>query len=117
VTVAAKLTRFVRPSPQVPYCTIGYRSGEYATRLAAKLGPRGVKVRNGQGVLLWTHDGGELVTPGSAGGSVASVRAVHTFGKPWDLAPPGYTTVQFGTLGMAWHGLAHKVRSILPSKW
>jgi rhodanese-related sulfurtransferase len=40
----------------VPYCTIGYRSGTYAEKLKA----RGYKdVRNGEGVVMWTHDIGK----------------------------------------------------------
>jgi rhodanese-related sulfurtransferase len=37
----------------VPYCTIGYRSGLYARKLRAA---GYAQVRNGEGVVMWTHD-------------------------------------------------------------
>eukprot|EP00038_Savillea_parva_P013472 m.8408 g.8408 ORF g.8408 m.8408 type:complete len:218 (-) comp2532_c0_seq2:794-1447(-) len=106
----------------VPYCTIGYRSGTYARKLQKQLHDRSVDtidVRNGEGVLLWIHDGGMLVSPpppSPRANDVHSeppppptpVRRVHTYGPPWDFAPPDYDTVTFGTLGMMWHGLMFK---------
>mmetsp|Transcript_72256 Transcript_72256/g.200423 ORF Transcript_72256/g.200423 Transcript_72256/m.200423 type:complete len:738 (+) Transcript_72256:61-2274(+) len=45
----------------VPYCTVGYRSGMYCRDLRNNHGLR--KVQNGEGVLMWTFDGGPLVRP------------------------------------------------------
>eukprot|EP00037_Helgoeca_nana_P027371 m.312988 g.312988 ORF g.312988 m.312988 type:complete len:202 (-) comp27474_c0_seq2:3810-4415(-) len=95
----------------VPYCTIGYRSGTYGRKLKERLGEQGVEVRNGEGVLMWIHDGGSLVPPTpppSPSPSPTPVRIVHTYGSPWDFAPDDYTTVQFGALQMAWRGLVFK---------
>lgn len=91
---------------------MGYRSGTYARYLQKTLESRGVEVRNGEGVLMWIHDGGELVTQTPTGEEVVTV--VHTFGPPWDHAPERYRTVKFGSLGMAWHGAMFKWSS---SKW
>ncbi len=68
--------------PVVVYCTIGYRSGEYA----ATLRQRGVDAYNLHGgVLDWAHAGGGFVTPrGDA------TRAVHVYGHRWSLLPAGY---------------------------
>jgi len=45
----------------VPYCTVGYRSHLYCKDLAEKHGIQ--NVRNGEGVIMWTFEGGRLVRP------------------------------------------------------
>lgn len=77
----------------VPYCTIGYRSGKYGSELIKKYGCS--NVRNGEGVVLWTYSGSDLVKIDIKGG-VTPANEVHTFGSVWDLSSPKYTSVQFG---------------------
>lgn len=55
-----------RPDPEVlvvPYCTAGYRSGLYCRELIRNHGLSSSSVRNGEGVILWTFDGGRLARP------------------------------------------------------
>lgn len=67
----------LRDKTIVTYCTIGYRSG----KLAAALQSEGFTVRNLAGSLLaWTHAGGPLEHEGEP------VKALHVYGKRWDLA-------------------------------
>jgi sodium/bile acid cotransporter 7 len=69
----------------VAYCTIGYRSGMYASQAVQK----GLPVRNMAGGLLgWLHAGGALV---DAKGE--PTKTVHVYGRTWNLAPLGYTPV------------------------
>ena len=79
----------------VCYCTIGYRSGAFAEKLAKSASPRvanvDVKYYNLYGsILAWTHAGGELVDANGA-----PTKRVHTFGKQWDCAAEGYESVYF----------------------
>eukprot|EP00929_Paragymnodinium_shiwhaense_P047003 TRINITY_DN23875_c0_g3_i3.p1 TRINITY_DN23875_c0_g3~~TRINITY_DN23875_c0_g3_i3.p1 ORF type:complete len:685 (+),score=117.03 TRINITY_DN23875_c0_g3_i3:114-2168(+) len=46
----------------VAYCTVGYRSGMYCRKLVKEGLPK-ERVRNGEGVLMWTFDGIGLVKP------------------------------------------------------
>lgn len=85
----------------IPYCTIGYRSGKYGTQLIEKHGF--TNVRNGEGIVLWTYQGADLVTVKKD--SIVSSKVVHTFGSAWNLAAEDYSTVQFGVLTFAYHGL------------
>eukprot|EP00300_Choanocystis_sp_HF-7_P014744 c18803_g1_i4.p1 GENE.c18803_g1_i4~~c18803_g1_i4.p1 ORF type:complete len:155 (+),score=19.11 c18803_g1_i4:35-466(+) len=39
----------------VPYCTVGFRSGNYCRKLIQS-GTYGNDIRNGEGILLWTHE-------------------------------------------------------------
>lgn len=72
----------------VAYCTIGYRSGVFAEKMAAQ----GVAVLNLEGgVLAWLWEGGELVD-----GAGRAVKRVHVYAQKWDLAPPVYETATFG---------------------
>ena len=69
----------------VTYCTIGYRSGDYAQKLRQE----GWDARNFDGsILAWTHAGEELV---DAEGN--PTRRVHVFGERWNLAAEGYEPV------------------------
>ena len=69
----------------IAYCTIGYRSGEFAQKLREKeiavLNLRG-------GILAWLHAGGKVYKQGQA------VNRVHVYGKKWDLAPSGYQSIR-----------------------
>jgi rhodanese-related sulfurtransferase len=69
----------------IAYCTIGYRSAEFARKLQKKeiavLNLRG-------GILAWLHAGGKVYNRGQA------VNRVHVYGKKWDLAPSGYQTIR-----------------------
>lgn len=68
--------------PVVVYCTIGYRSGLYATELASQ----GVDVANFAGsVLAWTFIDGPFVDP-----TGAPTRRVHVYGRSWNLVKSGY---------------------------
>lgn len=68
----------------IAYCTISYRSGKFAEKMAKK----GVAITNLQaGLLGWVHAGGPLV----AGGR--QVKKLHVYGKKWDLAPADIQTV------------------------
>eukprot|EP00966_Prymnesium_polylepis_P295104 6815019-Prymnesium_polylepis.1 len=75
----------------IPYCTIGYRSGMYARRLLrGELlpGMPPAEVRNGEGIVMWSHDVGEF-----AGGA----RRLHCYGTAWDAAADGYATTVYST--------------------
>ena len=88
----------------VPYCTIGYRSGVFATKLSGGSLPEGCTVRNGQGVVCWSYaEGFDLVQSCSAGAQPAE--AIHTFGSPWNLAHPKYRPEYFGYVSMALRGI------------
>ncbi len=61
------------------YCTISYRSGVFARKMAAK----GIGVLNLQGGLLnWVHEGGTLHDPEGQ-----PTTRLHVYGSTWDLAP------------------------------
>ncbi len=66
----------------VAYCTIGYRSSEWAQAQQA----RGLSVANLHGgVLAWTHANGPLEHQREP------TRSVHVYGSTWNLAHSGYT--------------------------
>ena len=68
----------------VAYCTIGYRSGKFAERMAKK----GIRVLNLKGgILLWVHDGGRVFKDGKP------VNRIHVYGKKWALAPEPFESV------------------------
>lgn len=70
--------------PVITYCTIGYRSGEYAEELSEE----GVDAWNLAGsILAWTHAGKALVTPDGK-----TTKRVHVYGRKWDLVAEGYET-------------------------
>lgn len=75
------------------YCTIGYRSGLEAKKVAEKFKGKGIadKIYNLTGSLLnWVHCEGEVVDKCDA-----AVQKVHVYGKAWDLAPTTYETEVF----------------------
>ena len=71
------------------YCTIGYRSGQYATSLAKK-GWKG-RVHNTHGIVPFSHEGVELVNPRGE-----PTKMIHVYGSAWDMASSEYKTVVFG---------------------
>mmetsp|Transcript_30431 Transcript_30431/g.97080 ORF Transcript_30431/g.97080 Transcript_30431/m.97080 type:complete len:141 (+) Transcript_30431:160-582(+) len=93
----------------VPYCTISFRSGIYAEKLQARVqelfpAPGAAPaVRNGEGVVMWSHDVGEFVAAEASGGSgggdgaAVSVKRLHVYGSAWDVAADGFETRTFGT--------------------
>lgn len=68
----------------IGYCTISYRSGKLAERLARK----GIRLFNLRGGLLgWVHAGGPIVD------REGPSRRIHVYGPKWNLAPDGYEAV------------------------
>lgn len=68
----------------IVYCTIGARSGKYASRLV----DRGYDAYNLRGgVLAWAHSGGTFTNDQGV------TRRVHVYGKKWNLLPPSYRGV------------------------
>jgi rhodanese-related sulfurtransferase len=68
----------------VAYCTIGYRSARFAERMIRA----GYPVFNFDGsILAWTHAGLPLESP------EGPTTRLHVYGRRWDLAADGYTTV------------------------
>lgn len=71
----------------VVYCTISYRSG----LLAARLAEQGVTVYNLQGGLLaWVLEGGRVYD------GAGETRRIHVYGQKWNYPPAGYASVTFG---------------------
>lgn len=78
----------------VCYCTVGYRSGQYAKQLRRR---HGLDARNLRGsILAWTHGGHPLVEPpGPDGEAGRETRRVHVYSREWALQAPGYEAVVF----------------------
>jgi len=71
----------------VSYCTISYRSGKFAAKMADK----GITVINLRGgILAWTLEGGKVYDQDGQ-----EVKRIHVYGDTWDYAPDGYDTVKF----------------------
>jgi sodium/bile acid cotransporter 7 len=69
----------------VAYCTIGYRSGEYVSKLEAD----GVDAANLRGSLLsWVLEGHPVIDE-----SGNETKRVHTYGAEWNILPEGYEGV------------------------
>jgi len=69
---------------KIGYCTIGYRSGQFAQMLKTK----GITIYNLYGgMLAWLHAGGKVYD--ESGQS----HRIHVYGRPWNLAPEGYEEV------------------------
>jgi len=62
----------------VPYCTIGARSGMYAKELV-QLGYDRQKVRNGAGIILWSHNLKGIQLLKRVGGNIITTKKVHFF--------------------------------------
>ena len=70
----------------IGYCTISYRSGNFARDLAES----GRNIYNLKGGLLaWTLEGGQVYN------SSGPVKSIHVYGDTWNLAPGGYETTSF----------------------
>ena len=91
----------------VPYCTIGYRSGKYCDELLKRGFPSRL-VKNGEGIVLWTHmPGATLVTHRRDGDGTSRLEPsskCHTFGPQWGNVGTTFEPVHFGLLEMAVHG-------------
>lgn len=73
----------------VVYCTIGYRSGQYAMQLASQK----ISAENLEGgVLAWSHAGGPLQVKNTAG-LATPTRRVHIHSKGWNFLHPDYEAV------------------------
>jgi len=71
----------------VAYCTIGYRSGIFASEMQK----RGIDVYNLKGgILAWTLEGGKVYD------SKEPVKRIHVYGEKWKYVPKGYEAVVFG---------------------
>lgn len=68
----------------IAYCTISYRSGKFAGKMAKK----GVVITNLEaGLLGWVHEGGPLHSVRK------KTNKLHVYGKKWNLAPAQIETV------------------------
>lgn len=84
----------------VVMCTVGRRSGAYATSLAARSCCRSVK--NSQGIVAYSHHAdafgsGRHALVDDAG---RPATRVHVFARPWDFASDRFESVKFGPLGV-----------------
>jgi rhodanese-related sulfurtransferase len=69
----------------IGYCTISYRSGKLAEKLAAK----GIVLLNLRGgMLAWVHAGGKIYDRNGH-----ETRRIHVYGRKWNLAPEDYEAV------------------------
>lgn len=65
----------------IAYCTIGYRSAEFAE----DMGEKGISVYNLKGgILEWVLEGGKVYN------KKGETRRIHVYEKEWDYAPDGY---------------------------
>lgn len=70
-----------RQYPIVVYCTIGYRSGYYAQKMAQE----DLDIYNLRGSLLaWSHIDGKLTN------RFGDTKQIHVYSKKWQLAADGY---------------------------
>lgn len=69
----------------ITYCTIGYRSSEYAQKLRRD----GFDAVNLRGSILAWVDAGQIVVDQDG----RPTKRVHTYGRPWALLPEGYDAV------------------------
>lgn len=73
----------------IGYCTISYRSGVFAKKMAQK----GIIVYNlFGGLLAWVLEGGKVYN------SNGETKRIHVYGKKWNYPPQGYEVVMFGVL-------------------
>lgn len=74
----------LKDRPIVTYCTIGYRSGQFAKRLIEQ----GFDASNLHGsILAWVHAGHPVINESG------ETKRVHVYGPQWDLLPDGYESV------------------------
>lgn len=115
----------------VPYCTIGHRSGLFATQLRSTFAASWHnRIHNGQGVVPFSFEEGiEFISGGPAPAhaltststsetektkesistavSLSVTRKIHVFGPSWDIANVSYTTVTFGWWQLLVQGVLH----------
>jgi rhodanese-related sulfurtransferase len=95
----------------VAYCTIGYRSSQYA----GELRKRGLDASNLEGsILAWTHESLPLVTKDKLTGQEVPTKTVHVFGDQWRLQGEGYEPVVFkyGMLSYAKSAITSKISNL-----
>jgi sodium/bile acid cotransporter 7 len=67
----------------IVYCTISYRSGKFARKLAE----RNIRVFNLKGGLLaWVLEGGKVYDKNG------ETRRIHVYGRKWNYTPENYET-------------------------
>jgi sodium/bile acid cotransporter 7 len=71
----------------VVYCTISYRSGEFAEEMAEM---RVTVVNLIGGLLAWVLEGGKVYD------AHGETKRIHVYGEDWDYPPEGYESVKFG---------------------
>ncbi len=109
----------------VPYCTVGYRSGKYATELQNLRSGKGgnaastsagalaalVKdcraIMNGEGIVLWTHQPDAVLEDPV---TKKPTRSLHVYGRTWDMAADGFDTVSFSST--AWDKVRNNLGSL-----
>jgi sodium/bile acid cotransporter 7 len=92
----------------IPYCTIGYRSSQYA----GELRKRGLDASNLEGsILAWTHEGLPLVTKDRIRGREVPSKRVHVFSDQWKLQGEGYEPVVFK------YGMLSYAKTVISSKF
>jgi sodium/bile acid cotransporter 7 len=88
----------------IVYCTISYRSGLFARKLAKQ----GIEATNLKGgILAWTLEGGKVVDSHGK-----TVHRIHVYGEKWNYPPDGYKAVTFGRLDRL---LSRRPRQMLPA--
>lgn len=66
----------------IAYCTIGYRSGQFADKY------KKLKIANlKDGLLAWSHNGGKFMKNGR------ETKKVHTYSKKWNFLNKNYQAV------------------------
>ena len=71
----------------VAYCTVSYRSGKFAMKMAKK----GIQIYNLRGGLLaWVLEGGKVYN------ALGETKRINVYGKEWDYPPKGYESVRLG---------------------
>jgi len=81
----------------VPYCTIGYRSGRFAHLLVQQYGFPPERVRNGEGMVLFSYEKEVVfVRLKDFKGEGEVTRDVHVFGGDWDLCAADVRAHRFG---------------------
>ena len=74
----------LKDRPIVAYCTVGYRSGQFAKDLIEQ----GFDATNLHGsILAWVHAGQPVVNDSG------ETKRLHVYGPQWDLAPADYESV------------------------
>ena len=80
----------------VPYCTIGYRSGVFATKLISSgwksASGKIYTIYNGRGVVPWSYENLPLV---KGFDDLTSTTELHVFGDRWNVAHPAYQAKTF----------------------